>query len=219
MRKQFQSLQTRGAHLLEETRMCRPLYLSRVPTAAFQQVSSLLRTARRLQASGEEEEVERTLIQALTIQPQISAVQEQLGELYLRTNRDKKAEAMYRELLHHSDNAAHYAALGLAEYRQGKYGESCLSYQEALKRDPKNPERFAALGRACVAAQRFTDAISYLEKTTLVCIRDTELLHLLAECYLRTGEAKKAEEMYHRIHQVEPYNEEVKEKLLSLARA
>lgn len=218
IRKQFQSLQTRSAHLLEETRMHKPLHLSRVSLSAFQRVRALLRTAERLQANGKEEEAERTLIQALTIQPQTSVVQEQLAKLYLLTNRDQKAEAMYRELLHHSDDPAHYAALGLAEYRQGKYRESCLSYQEALKRDPKNPERGAALGRACVAAQCFTEAIPYLEKVTLACPRDTELLHLLAECYLRTGEEEKAEEAYRRIHRVEPYNEEVKEKLLSLAR-
>lgn len=219
VRKQFQSLQTRGTHLLEETRTQRPPCLSRASTAAFQQVSALLRRAKRLQASGGEEAAERTLIQALTIQPQTSAVQEQLAELYLLTHRHQKAEAMYKELLHHSDEAAHYAALGLTEYRQGKYRESCLSYQEALKRDPKNPERTAALGRACVAAQFFTEAIPYLEKAILVCFRDTELLHLLAECYLRTSEAKKAEEIYHRLQRVEPYNEEVREKLLLLARA
>jgi len=219
IRKPFQSLQARSSHLLEETRMHKPLHLLRVSTAAFQQVRTLMRTAERLQAYGREEEAERTLIQALTIQPQTSAVQEQLAKLYLLTNRDQKAEAMYRELLHHSDDPAHYAALGLAEYRQGKYRESCLSYQEALKRDTKNPERFAALGRACVAAQCFTEAIPYIEKATLACSRDTELLHLLAECYLRTGDAEKAEEAYRRIHRVEPYNEEVKEKLLSLAQA
>lgn len=219
MRKHFQSLQARSTHLLEETRTQRPRYLSRVSLLAFQKVRALLRAAERLQAHGREEEAERTLIQALTIHPQTAEVQEQLAKLYLLTDRDQKAEAMYRELLHHSDDPAHYAALGLVEYRQGKYRESCLSYREALQRDPKNPERCAALGRACVAAQCYTEAIPHLEKATLACARDTELLHLLAECYVRTSEAEKAEEVYQRIHRVEPYNEEVKEKLLSLARA
>ena len=219
MRNQFQSLQVRSVHFLEETRMHRPLCSSRVPPAALQQVRALLRTAEQLQAHGKEEEAERALIQALTLQPKMPNVQEQLAKLYLLTSRDQKAEAMYRELLYQSDDPVHYAALGLAEYRQGKYRESCLSYQEALKRDSKNPERVAALGRACVAAQCFTEAIPYLEKATLACSRDTELLNLLAECYMRTGEEEKAEEAYRRIHRVEPYNEEVKEKLLSLARA
>lgn len=219
MRGQFRSLQARGAHILEETRIRKPLCRSRVSTAAFQQVRALLRTAERLQAGGKEEEAERTLIQALTIQPHTPEVQEQLARLYLLTHRDQKAEAMYRELLHGSSDAAHYAALGLAEERQGKYRESCLSYQEALKRDPKNPERAAALGRACIAAQCYADAIPHLEKAALACPRTSELLHLLAGCYARTGAAEKAEEVYRRIHQLEPYNEEVKEKLLSLAQA
>lgn len=219
MRGQFRSLQARGAHILEETRIRKLPCRSRVSTAAFQQVRSLLRTAERLLASGKEEEAERTLIQALTIQPHMPEVQEQLAQLYLLTHRDQKAEAMYRELLHSSSDAAHYAALGLTEERQGKYRESCLSYQEALKKDPKNPERAAALGRACIAAQCFADAIPHLEKAACSCPRDTELLHLLAGCHVRMGAAEKAEEVYRRIHQIEPYNEEVKEKLLSLAQA
>lgn len=215
---QFRSLQERGAHLLEETQAQRPLRLSRVPSATFQKVCSLLRTAQRLQASGKDEDVERTLIQALTIEPRTSAVQEKLAELYLLTGRENKAEAMYGELLHSSDDASHYAALGLAEYRQGKFAESCISYGEALKRDPKNAERAATLGRALVAIQRYREAIPHLEKaTTAIC--DTELLHLLAECHLRTGEIKKAEESLSRLHHIEPYNTEVKEKLLSLAQA
>lgn len=219
MRTQFQSLQECGAHFLEETQAQKPLRLSRMPSAAFQKICSLLRTAQRLQASGDDGEAERTLIQALTIEPQTPAVQAQLAELYLLTGRENKAEAMYRELLHHSDDASHFAALGLAEYRQGKYRESCLSYEEALKRDMKNVERTAALGRAYVAAQCFTEAIPHLEKATIACTCDPELLHLLAECHLRTGETKKAEETLHRLHCMEPYNTEVKEKLLSLAQA
>lgn len=219
VRGQFRSLQARGAHILEETRICRLPCRSRVSTATFQQVRSLLHSAERLLSGGREEEAERTLIQALMIQPHLPEVQEQLARLYLLTHRDHKAEAMYRELLNHSSDAAHYAALGLTEERQGKHMESCLSYQEALKRDPKNPEHAASLGRACIAAQRFADAVPHLEKAALASPRDTELLHLLAGCYARMGSAEKAEEVYRRLHQIEPYNEEVKEKLLSLAQA
>ena len=47
--------------------------------------------------------------------------------------------------------------------------------------------------------------------------RDTELLHLLAECYLQLNDSDKAEEVYRRINKIEPYNEGVKQKISALA--
>ncbi|MBI5155671.1 tetratricopeptide repeat protein, partial [Candidatus Peregrinibacteria bacterium] len=109
--------------------------------------------------------------------------------------------------------------LGLAYYRQGKFVEACQAYQEALNRDPQTPERSSALGRACIAAQRFEEAAPLLEKATQRLARDTELLSLLADCYLQLGMKDKAEDAYRRINKIEPYNEEVKSKLVSLAQA
>jgi cytochrome c-type biogenesis protein CcmH/NrfG len=58
-----------------------------------------------------------------------------------------------------------------------------------------------------------------LDKASQFLSRDTEILHLLAECYLQIGETEKAEEAYRRINRLEPYDEDVKEKLVELARA
>ena len=126
---------------------------------------------------------------------------------------------MYKELLQQRDDVSFHSNLGLAFYRQSKFVDACHAYQEALNRDPQAPERSAALGRACIAAQRFEEAAPLLEKASVRLSRDTSLLHLLAECYLQLGYAEKAEETYRRINKLEPYDEEVKAKLLSLAKA
>jgi tetratricopeptide (TPR) repeat protein len=214
-----QSAQERGAVLVEETKVEKPVKNPRTSAIELQQVRSLMRSAEKAWAQDKYEEVERLLIQALTIQPHTHDVRAELGRLYLTTSREAKAEAMYRELLQHKDDVSYYANLGLAYYRQGKYVEACYAYQEALNRDAKNPERSAALGRACIAAKRFQEAAPLLEKASAFLSRDTELLHLLAECYLQIGDTEKAEEAYRRIHKREPYDEQVKEKLLSLAGA
>jgi cytochrome c-type biogenesis protein CcmH/NrfG len=114
------------------------------------------------------------------------------------------------------DDVTFHANLGLAYYRQEKFLEACQSYQEALNRDPKNPERCSALGRACIAARRFEEAAALIEKAVQFLTRDTELLHMLAECYLQSGEREKAEEVYRRIHKLEPYNEDVKAKIAAM---
>lgn len=218
IRQRFESVEERGAQILEETRIDRPKKSPRASAIEMQQVRTLVRSAEKAWALEKFDEVERLLIQALTIQPSAHDVRAQLAKLYLVTARESKAEAMYRELLQHRDDVSFHANLGLSYYRQEKYVEACYAYQEALNRDPKNPERSSALGRACIAAHRFEEAAPLLEKASLFLTRDTELLHLLAECYLQLNQKEKAEEAYRRIHKLEPYDDAVKAKLQAMAR-
>ncbi len=217
VKQRFQFAEQRGAVLIDETPVHRPMKSPRTSAIELQQMHSLIRLAEKALAQEKIEEAERLFIQALTVHPQAYDVQAMLARLYLTTNRENKAEAMYRELLQHRDDVSYWSNLGLAYYRQAKYVEACQAYQEALNREPQEPERSAALGRACIAAQRFQEAAPLLEKATMRLSRDTELLHLLAECYLQLGDTPKAEDAYRRINKLTPYDEEVKQKLMSLA--
>lgn len=218
IKQRFQFAEERGAVLVEEKRLAKPRKNPRASAIEMQQVRSLVHMAEKAIAQNKTEEAERLFIQALTVQPHAFDVQAMLAKLYLQSNRENKAEAMYKELLQHRDDVSFHANLGLAYYRQAKYVEACHAYQEALNRDPQTPERSAALGRACIAAQRFQDASPLLEKACARLSKDTELLHLLAECYLQLGSTDKAEETYRRINRLAPYDEAVKAKLVSLAR-
>ena len=213
VQQRFDEAEERGAVLVEETVIEKPLKSPRTSAIEMQQVRTLLRNAEKAIAQQKHEEAERIFIQALTIQPHAHDVRAQLAKLYLMTERESKAEAMYKELLAHHDDVSFHANLGLAYYKQGKYVDACYAYQEALNRDPKNAERSAALGRACIAAQRFEEAAPLLEKASFFLSKDTQLLHLLAECYLQLGDKEKAEDAYRRINKLEPYNEDVKSKL------
>ncbi len=213
IRQRFESAEDRGVQLIEETPVRKPRKNPRASAIEMQQVRTLVHSAEKAEKQGKIDEVERLLIQALTIHPHDTDVRAQLAKLYLTTEREGKAEAMYRELLQQRDDASFHANLGLALYRQTKYEDACFAYQEALNRDPKNPERSAALGRACIAARRFEEAISLLEKASLFLSRDTDILHLLAECYLQIDQREKAEDAYRRINRLEPYNEDVKAKM------
>lgn len=218
IKQRFQFAEERGAVLVEEKKIEKPRKSPRISAIEMQQVRSLVHLAEKALAQNKGEEGERLFIQALTIQPNAYDVQAMLAKLYLTSERENKAEAMYKELLTHRDDVSLHSNLGLAYYRQGKYVEACQAYQEALNRDPQNPERSSALGRACIAARRFEEAVPLLEKASARMARSTELLHLLAECYLQLGANEKAEETYRRINKLEPYDEEVKAKLVSLAR-
>jgi Tfp pilus assembly protein PilF len=218
VKQRFQFAEERGAVLVEERRVLKPRRSPRTSAIELQQVRSFVHLAEKAVAQGKTEEAERLFIQALTVQPHAFDVQAMLAKLYLSSGRENKAEALYKELLQHRDDVSFHSNLGLAYYRQGKYIDACHSYQEALNRDPQNPERSSALARACIAAQRYAEAAPLLEKAVARLTRDTELLHLLAECYLQVGDTDKAEEAYRRLNRLEPYNENVKQKLVSLAR-
>jgi Flp pilus assembly protein TadD len=213
IRQRFDSAEERGVNLVEETLVVKPRKSPRTSAIELQQVRSLLRSADKAWKQQRNDEVERLLIQALTIHPNDVEVRANLAKLYLTTERENKAEAMYRELLQARDDVSFHANLGLSYYRQEKYLEACQAYQEALNRDPKNPERCDALGRACIAAQRFEEAAPLLEKASQFLSRDTEILHLLAECYLQLSKRDMAEDAYRRINKLEPYNEDVKAKM------
>ncbi|MEK7219032.1 MAG: tetratricopeptide repeat protein [Patescibacteria group bacterium] len=218
MKQRLQQAEERGMSFIEEKRIFRPHRSPRASAIELQQVRSLSRQAEKALAQNKLDEAERLFIQALTVQPHAIDVQAELAKLYLTTGRENKAEAMYKELLQQRQDVSFFSNLGLSYYRQAKYVEACQAYQEALNREPQVPERSYALGRACIAARRFEEAAPLREKASVRLSRDTQLLHLLAECYMQLGQTDKAEEVYRRINRLEPYDEEVKAKLLSLAR-
>ncbi|OGJ65245.1 hypothetical protein A3A67_03335 [Candidatus Peribacteria bacterium RIFCSPLOWO2_01_FULL_51_18] len=217
MKMRFQTAEDRGAVLVEERTALKPRKNPRTSAIELQKVRLLMRSAEKEIALQNWNEAEHLLIQALTINPDTVETQAELAKLYLTTHREAKAEALYKELTSKRDDVSFYANLGLAYYMQGKYVDACFAYQEALNRDPQTPERSAALGRACIAARRFKEAAPLLEKAISRLARDTELLHLLAECYVQLSENAKAEETYRRINRIEPYNEGVKQKITALS--
>ncbi len=217
MKGNFQSAEDRGAKLVEEKVVVKPRRNPRTSAIELQKVRSLLRSAEKEIALQNFDKAEHLFIQALTIHPDAADIQAHLAKLYLTTNREAKAEALYKELILKRDDVSFYANLGLAYYKQSKFVDACFAYQEALNRDPQTPERSAALGRACIAAKRFADAAPLLEKAATRMSRDTELLNLLAECYLQLNQSDKAEEAYRRINRIEPYNEGVKQKITALS--
>lgn len=208
---------TQRGFFSQETPIEKPRKNPRVSAMEMQKVRTLLREVQKTNARKLHDETERLLIQALTLSPDSIEVRAQLAKLYIVMGRDAKAEALYRELLCDTTEVSFYANLALACYKQGNFAQACESYQEAMHLDPKNPERIAAFGRACMAAHRYDDAAVYLEKASERLARDTEILHMLGVCYEHLGNKTAAKDAYHRIHRLQPYDTTVKEKLAALA--
>lgn len=202
---------------MRETRVEKAHLSPRASAVAMQKARSLLREAEKAIARRSYDEAERLLIQVLTTDPTSSEGQAHLAKLYIKTDRNAKAEALYRELLMEQSDISFHANLGLACYKQGKYEESCVAYQEAFNLDPKSPERAAALGRACIAAKHYEEAAQLLEFATERLARDVALLTMLADCYERLGNKGAAQDTYQKIHRLQPYDESIKEKIAALS--
>ena len=203
--------------ILEETPVQRDEKNPRASAIALQECMAHARKAERFIAQEKFDEAEREFIQALTAKPGALDIEAELAKLYLMSGKEQKAEALYKELLQKSDNVSLYSNAALAMYKQGKFADACVYYKEALDRDTQNPERFSTMGKSCIAANRFEEAVPYLEHAVERLPRDTELLRCLAECYEFLQEKQDALEVYAKINKIEPYNEEVKKKLQSLA--
>ncbi len=202
---------------MRETHIDKSVSTPRTTAVERQKARSLLREAEKAVARRRYDEAEKILIQALTTCSTSIDVKAQLAKLYILGGRDAKAEALYRELLNESQEVSFYANLGLSCYKQNKFEEACEAYKKALDLDPKNPERAAALGRACMAAKHYTDAVVYLERATERLARDTTLLAMLGECFERLHQPHEAQEAYKKIHRLQPYDQAVKEKIIALS--
>lgn len=159
------------------------------------------------------QEAERLYIQALTIRPDAHDMQAELAKLYLNTGRQQKAEALYREILENSDDPACFSNLGLAYYKQNKFGLACDAYSEAYKRSQQDPAGALNLGRALVAAGEYGPAIEYLEKAAVKFWRDIDVLEMLVTCYEQLNMQLELLDAYKRINKIQPYNREIRSKI------
>ena len=209
--------QERGAMILPETVIEKPRNNPRVSAIKMQESRTLLRDAERHLSQGRLEDAERSLIQALTARPDADDVREALADLYLKTERFQKAEALLRELIETGNDPGIYAKHGEACLRLQKFDVAIESYSFAYDRDPHNLDRAAALGQAYSAAGDCEHAIPLLEKVVARSGNNVDLLQLLADCYQALDQNAAAQEMYRRLNKVRPYDEEVKEKLVALS--
>lgn len=205
-----------ACHTVPDTPLERPRKNART-MHMVQEVRALERQAEKATAHGKYDEAEKLYIRALTVDPRAHDTQTALAKLYLTTDRDAKAEALYKEILMKIEDAACYANLGLVLYKQGKYAEACAAYERALEKDPSHAQRTFALGRCYMATGQYDLAAPLLERASIRLSRDTVLLRLLAECYMHIKDIDSAEATYRRINKLEPYDEEIKAKLVALA--
>jgi tetratricopeptide (TPR) repeat protein len=118
----------------------------------------------------------------------------------------EEAVREYRAFLDmYPDVAQVRSNLGAALAAEGQYQEAILEYKRSLLIAP-NPQVSLNLARAYYKAAQFPPAIQQLESVRNSLPGDVQVVQLLADCYLRTGENKKVIELLKPLRRADPDN-------------
>lgn len=183
----------------------------------FIEAKKLLRKADVHIGRGEYQLAEKYLIEALSLDENNKEINKKLALTYLQQQKYPKAELVYLRLIEHgSRDPAVYGNLGLVLYHEGRLEMAIKAYQKAVELDPKRSARYANIGQIYYEMQDLHNAITYFEKAYIRGTKNIDYMFILAKLYEEKGLKEKAKYFYHKILDIEPYNEEAKEGIKKL---
>ena len=142
---------------------------------------------------------------------------EGLGRLYLQERNFEDAAETF-EFLTHLDPTrdVYFSNLGLTYYSLGKYQNAARAYEKALRINSKVPARWINLALCFQAMDDPVKSIKAINSAIQLDARNTNYLNLLADTYLKVGNAVRAEEVLQQILVLDPTNKSVREKLMRI---
>uniref|UniRef100_A0A669QCM8 Tetratricopeptide repeat protein 21B n=1 Tax=Phasianus colchicus TaxID=9054 RepID=A0A669QCM8_PHACC len=138
--------------------------------------------------------------QALTVlrnitpeQPYFVQAKLKMADIYLQCRRDKKLyTACYRDLVEKLPSAHTFLLLGDAYMNIQEPDEAIEVYEQALKKNPKDPALASKIGKALIKTHNYSKAISYYE-AALKSGQQNFLCYDLAELLMKLKQYEKAE--------------------------
>lgn len=183
----------------------------------FLEAKKLQRKADVYIGRGELTQAEKYLIEALSLDETNKEINKKLALLYLKQKKYPKAELIYLKLIElGSRDPTVYSNLGLVLYNEGRLDMAIKAYQKATDLDPKRPMRFANIGQIFYELQDINNAVSHFEKAYALDTKNIDYMFILAKLYEEKNIKEKAKYFYHKILDIEPYNEEAKEGIRNL---
>lgn len=141
----------------------------------------------------------------------------ELGKIYLSQNKFKEAEKEFKKALSlKEDFIEAEIQLALLKEKQGKKKEAIESLKKLLQKNPSHLEILFELGRLYYNQGDCKSAIPYLEKAKLLFPDFSNARYILGLCYEKQGKFEKALKEYEKISQLNPHNQEIKQKIKKL---
>jgi tetratricopeptide (TPR) repeat protein len=177
----------------------------------------LLRKAEVYAGRKEYPQAEKYLIEALSLDENNKEINKKLALVYLKQQKYPKAELVYLRLIEQgSHDSTVYSNLGLVLYNENRLDMAIKAYQKAIDIDPKRAARYANVGQIYYELQDINSAILYFEQAFKWDNKNIDYMFILAKLYEEKNVKEKAKFFYHKILDIEPYNEEAKEGIRNL---
>ncbi|XP_040560144.1 tetratricopeptide repeat protein 21B isoform X2 [Gallus gallus] len=135
-----------------------------------------------------------TMLRSITPeQPYFVQAKLKMADIYLQCRRDKKLyAACYRDLVEKLPSAHTFLLLGDAYMNIQEPDEAIEVYEQALKKNPKDPALASKIGKALIKTHNYSKAISYYE-AALKSGQQNFLYYDLAELLMKLKQYEKAE--------------------------
>ncbi|KFZ59503.1 Tetratricopeptide repeat protein 21B, partial [Antrostomus carolinensis] len=158
-------------------------------------------------AQGDVEQALTMLRNITPEQPYFVHAKEKMADIYLQYRRDKKLYAgCYRDLVEKLPSAHTFLLLGDAYMNIQEPDEAIEVYEQALKKNPKDPALASKIGKALIKTHNYSKAISYHE-AALRSGQQNFLCYDLAELLMKLKQYEKAEKVLQQALDHEPVNE------------
>jgi GWxTD domain-containing protein len=137
-----------------------------------------------------------------------------LGTELLNLDRLEEAKGLLEEAYRKKPESLEFAlTLGRAYFRAGNLQGLQTLYSRFLDRAAEHPDIYELLGKSSVLQNEFGKAVYFFKKYLSRFGTNLEILNLLADCFLATGQIEEARAAWVKSLEMEPNQENVKKKL------
>uniref|UniRef100_A0A8B9G865 Tetratricopeptide repeat protein 21B n=1 Tax=Amazona collaria TaxID=241587 RepID=A0A8B9G865_9PSIT len=155
-------------------------------------------------AQGDVEQALTMLRNITPEQPYFVQAKEKMADIYLQHRKDKRLYAgCYRDLVEKLPSAHTLLLLGDAYMNIQEPDEAIEVYEQALKKNPKDPALASKIGKALIKTHNYSKAISYYE-AALRSGQQNFLRYDLAELLMKLKQYEKAERVLQQALDHEP---------------
>ena len=171
-------------------------------------LKSMLAQINQLLASGRGNEAAQLLVQTVERYPKSEEAWRFAGQLLLKTNDLKNAEAAWRHVLEFSpDSVVGHYNFGVTLFRKGQYANAAESFLRATQLKPDHGMAYYFLGKCFEKERAYVKAIAALRQASRCQPQSIEIHVALAEAIAREGKQDEAVASLVRALQLRPNDE------------
>ena len=177
-------------------------------------ITEILRKEAIAYQKGEYKKAKALIVEWLALDKKNRLLNLELANIYNKESEFKKSEYIYRELIENShDDFELLKKLWFVLALQKKYKDSIRVYKEAYEKKSNDPWVVDILSDLTFEVKDYESSLKFTKQYLKEKPRDTEKLQIEGLCYEALWEKNNAMHSFQKILELQPYNEEILEKV------